>query len=45
MCDGLAERLADHDPEEIDVIAAVLGDLTQRLQQPLTPAQKLDHHV
>jgi DNA-binding MarR family transcriptional regulator len=45
LCAALAERLADHDPGEIDGIAAVLGDLTQRLQQPLTPAQKLDHHV
>ena len=42
MCAALAERVADHDPTEIDRIADLLGDLTQRLQNPLTPAEKKD---
>jgi DNA-binding MarR family transcriptional regulator len=42
ICGALAERLADHDPAEIDRMAALLGDLTQRLQHPLASASKKD---
>ncbi len=45
MCAALAERLDPWDVPEIEQLIGTLSDLTQRLQNPLTPAQKLDHHA
>jgi DNA-binding MarR family transcriptional regulator len=45
MCAALAERLDPWDVAEIDQVIDTLSDLTQRLQNPLATAQKLDHHV
>jgi DNA-binding MarR family transcriptional regulator len=45
MCAALAERLDPWDVPEIEQLIGTLSDLTQRLQNPLTAAQKLDHHA
>jgi DNA-binding MarR family transcriptional regulator len=45
MCAALAERLDPWDLPEIEHVIETLIELAQRLQNPLTPAQKLDHHV
>ena len=45
MCAALAERLDPWDVPEIEQVIETLSELTKRLQNPLTPTQKLDHHV
>ena len=45
MCAALAERLDPWSVPEIHHVVDTLDELTERLQNPLAPAQKLDHHV
>ena len=45
MCGALVERLDPWDVPEIERMVDTLNDLAQRLQNPLTPAPKREHHV